>query len=89
MERQPVLKLFITSKDRTACLCTIKPIVLHPQALRLKKKRPRSFNVKRPNRFIWPQAGLCGLAELGLAGREKDLSPGKQGFYFSERPTST
>jgi len=34
--------------------------------------RPCRPNVKGPNRSIRHQAGLCGLTELGLSGREKD-----------------
>ena len=47
--------------------------------------RPCRPNVKRPNRFIKPQAGLCGLGELGLSGRERDLSPGRP-FSTKIRP---
>jgi len=39
--------------------------------------------------FIRPQTRLCGLAELGLAGREKDLSPGMQVFWVHGRSFST
>ena len=52
--------------------------------------RPCRPNVKGPNRFIRPQAGLCGLTELGLySGREKDLSPGMQAFWVNGRSFST
>jgi len=46
-------------------------------------------NVKEPNRFIRLQAGLCGLTELGLSGREKDLSPGTQASWVHGRPFCT
>jgi len=36
-------------------------------------------NVKGPNRFIRPQAGLCGLTELGLSGGEKPRNAGLLG----------
>jgi len=48
--------------------------------------RPCRSNVKGPNRFIRPQAGLRGLEELSLSGREKDLSPGMQAFWVPGRP---
>jgi len=51
--------------------------------------RPCRPNVKGPNRFIRPQAGLCGLTELGLSGGEKDLSSGMQAFWVPGRPFST
>jgi len=51
--------------------------------------RPCRLNVKGPNRFIRPQAGLCGLRELDLSGREKDLGPGMQAFSVHGRPVST
>jgi len=46
-------------------------------------------NVKGPNRFIRPQAGLCEFTELGLSGGEKDLSPGMQAFWVPGRPYRT